>query len=146
MKTHFYGSSDRFLELIIVHVKKKKWPLPDCRIVPCTDRTSNLISETGLKQNGRSVMLPRGLLGLQWLWWRWCRRVCRSFWSPAWPVDRREDSHWRCSCRSPVSGKTRTRCRAGKHRWCALCCSGPAALEWPGYGKSRQSNLFSNRI
>lgn len=74
---------------------------------------------------------PRGRWGPLSPWWRWCRRGCKSFWRRALRAGRRADSRWRCSSRSRVSGRRRKWRRVERRRWCAPCCSGPAASESP---------------
>ncbi len=74
----------------------------------------------------------RGLWGPQSPWWRWCRPGCKSSWRRAWRVGRRADSRWRCSSRSQVSERKRKWHRVERRRWCAPCCSGPAASASPG--------------
>lgn len=78
------------------------------------------------------VKPPRDRWGPRSPWWRWCRRGCKSSWRRAWRAGRRADSRWRCSSRSQVSGRRRKWHQVERRRWCAPCCSGPAASESPG--------------
>lgn len=73
----------------------------------------------------------KGLWGQQWPWWRWCHLGCRSSWCLVWREGRREGSRWQCSCHSQASGRRKRKCLAGRHRWCAPCCSGPVTWGWP---------------
>ncbi len=73
----------------------------------------------------------KGLWGQQWPWWRWCHLGCRSSWSLVWREGRREGSRWQCSCHSQASGRRKRKCLAGRHQWCAPCCSDPATWGWP---------------